>query len=177
MSILIQKNPKFPGIPVLILLVILAILVGSCKSKKKLVDKKEKTVSELQSNDIKTEEEIKADVKLYTISSSEKITITPSNNDKPARVIKGKDTMDIFNAQVVIENNSASETREDKTVTGRSSSDQSSKETQSHSKEKNIDIEKTGTHPALIWGGLLLLLILIILAIARYYFKKKLPFL
>lgn len=177
MSILAHKNPRFPGVYVIVILVILAFLVGSCKSTKKLVEKKEEKVSVLQSNDIKTEEQIKADVKLYTVSSSEKITITPSNNEKPARVIKGKDTMDIFNAKVVIENNSTAETREDKTITGRSSSDQSSKNSQSHSKEKDIDIEKKGTHPALIWGGLLLLLILIILVIARYYFKKKLPFL
>ena len=106
MSTLVKKNPKFPGFSVFIILLILALLVGGCKSKKKLVEKKEETVSVLQSNDIKTEEQIKADVKLYTVSSSEKITITPSNNGKPARVIKGKDTMDIFNAQVVIENNS-----------------------------------------------------------------------
>lgn len=177
MSILTQKNPKFPSLYLVIILVILSLLVGGCKSKKKLVEKKVAEVSVLQTNDIKTEEQIKADVKLYTVSSSEKITITPSNNDKPARVIKGKDTMDIFNARVVIENTSTSEKKEDNTITGRSSRDASTSSIDSSLKEKNIDIEKTGTHPALIWGGLLLLLILILLALARFYFKKKLPFL
>jgi len=156
---------------------LMILMFTGCKSKLKLVEKKQETVSVLESNDIKTAEETIMDVETFILSSSQKITIKPNNNKLPARIIKGKDTLDIFNADVVIENNSSSETKKDKSNTEKSTSDKSTKKSESDSSEKTVDIKKTGTHPAFIWGGLLLILIVIVLAASWSYLKKKLPFL
>ncbi len=154
-------------------LILMILLFTGCKSTKKLVEKKQEKISVLEHKDIKTAEEIQLDVTIFKTSSSQKITITPKDPEKAARIIRGKDTTDIFNADVVIENNTSEEKKEDKGTTNRSTSDKSSKNSQSNSREKNIDLEKTGTHPAFIWGGLLLFLIILILL----YLKNKIPFL
>jgi LPXTG-motif cell wall-anchored protein len=155
------------------LVMILALLASGCRSKKKLVEKKVEKVSVLEKKDIKSAESIKADVSIISVSRNKKIKISPEDPQLPSRVIFGKDTLSLNNAKVEIEDSSASEKKEDKTESSSSSSDKSSSSASSETGEKKVDIEKTGVHSALIWGGLLLLL----LVGAFFYFRKKIPFL
>lgn len=156
--------------------VMILMFVG-CKSKLKLVEKKQETVSVLQSNDIKTAEEIKADVSTLLITNSQSFKATPIDKDRPMQFILGKDTVSVNNASIEIESRASSASKEDKTVSEKTKNDNSTTNTKSDTKEKTVDIKKTGTHPAFIWGGLLLILILIVLAASWSYLKKKLPFL
>jgi len=161
----------------LAILCLLILMFTGCKSKLKLVEKKQETVSVLEINDIKTSEQVKSDISTLLITNSHSLKATPIDKDRPMQFISGKDTVSVTNASIEIEASASSESKEDKTVSEKSTSDQSTKKSESDSSEKTVDIKKTGTHPAFIWGGLLLILILIVLAASWSYLKKKLPFL
>jgi hypothetical protein len=172
-----MKNSTFSKwIARLLLLVFVALsflMFTSCKSRQKTVRKKTEKVSEIHQQDIKLEEKIKADVSTFRISEKDQVIITPMDNLKPVRVIKGKDTLQFSNAKIDINSSRNQEQIRDKSETEKSSREKSTSEKESELKEKDLDKEESGTSPALIWG-----LILAGLSIgAFFYFKKKIPFL
>lgn len=156
-----------------ILLLILFLTLSSCRSKKVVTEKKEEKVNVLQQKDIQTSEKIIADVTTYRILKNQNIKVVPVDNERPVRVIYGKDTLDLDNGVLEINSTNTREKVEDKTVSEKKQEDNSRKEIETSTEEKNRKKSIFGTSPALTWG-----LILAGLAVGiMIYFRKSIPFL
>ena len=156
-----------------LVLFVLVFSLFSCKSVKRLLDKKEVTVNEITQKDVQTSETKVNDISTFRISRNQKIKLEPVDQSWPIIIVNGEDSTSVYNSAIQIEDQSTQESKTDKTVTEKNSADKTAKRTKEETVTKHKEVEKKGTHPALIWGFFLLLLVVGIM----WYLKKQLPFL
>ena len=146
-----QIIKAFKVVMMLLLLTLLCCTFGSCKAKKKAVDRERKEikreqvvqVNELQQNDIKTETEINSGSTIKKYSSDQIITAkknTPSSDPIIFEDENGKQTKVYGADEVTIEEKKQSETRQDTTAVKNKASDNSTKTTEgSYKGTEDID--------------------------------------
>lgn len=164
------------GISWLLLLgfvVLMASMFTGCKSEKKIFEKKKETVSVLEKKDVEFDHKIETNLDILFLDKSKSYTYVPVDPEKPSRVVHGKDTLDFTNTRIEVNENDVSSKTKDNSVIHVSGSDKTETEIDSKQKQINEQVEKKGTSPALIWGGLLFLF----LAGIIWYFRKYIPFL
>lgn len=165
-------NPQFfARLMLLAFLSITILMFAGCRTKKVTVDKKEKTVSELKKNDIKTSEASKIETDILHWNKSKSITISPKDIAKPAKIIYKGDTISLDNATVEINQAEAKKKQTSKGSTERSTTDNSTEEKSAHKKEKSknskVQAASWGINIALIVG------IVVFLVLVFIHFKTK----
>lgn len=153
-------------------LILSASMFTGCKSVKKLFEKKKESVSVLEKKDVQFDQKIEADLDIVHLDKSKSYSFVPLDPEKTSTVIHGTDTLNFTNARIEVNKKDLVTTTKDNSVVNTRKKDQTETEIEKKTKEVKRDTEKTGTSPALIWGGLLLLLILIII----WYLRKQITF-
>lgn len=153
-------------------LIIMAAMFTGCKSVNKAKEKKKESVSLVQKNDVQLEQEIQTDLEIIQVDKSKKLSFESLDPEKPSEVIHGRDTIKFKNAKVKVDLKDQSLSTVDRSSETRKEKDQSELDLQAENEQKNLDLEKKGTSPVLIWS--LLILVLIILAV--WYLDKRFRF-
>ncbi len=153
---------------VLSFILMLAISVTGCRTKKSALEKDIKTVSELQQNDIKTLENTETTQQLLQISSLKSWSLEPQDPTHPSQIIYGKDTLHFKNARISFNKQEKSRLSNQATKQQHATQDRSKQETSSkHHKEKE-DVKVQAASWGLNLGVFFGILVLIIIAYIHY---------
>lgn len=154
-----------------IILLFMCMSISSCKSVKRLLDKKEVSVNEMTHKDVQTSETKVNDISTIRIRNKQKISLSPVDHERPIIIVNGEDSTSVYNSDVTLEAQSSREETADKSISEKKGSDNSVHQEKKETKTKHRETEKKGTHPALIWG----LILLIALAGLVWYVRKQIP--
>ena len=149
-----------------LVLIVLAIVVFSCGSKKRIVERAESSSIKIESNKVSFKE--RADISInHTVFIDENtITFTPINSDKP--MITGGVTT--INSKITIDKKNSREHFEKKEKTSKKAGSSVYKKKLEKSEIKNVEVEKK---PSFIKMILLLIPILILFFALRKKKKKE----
>lgn len=148
-----------------LLLLLLALSLFSCRSRKLEQHKKVEKVNEIVQNDITMDNDIHTSTEIQKVRNDISFSVEPLDPGKPSRVSYNGDTLDLHNAKLVFGKSEETENTEQHLQDHSKYQDNTSQKTDSTKKEKDLDSE---THSA-SWGlNLGFILIVIVLAIMVY---------
>lgn len=147
----------------LVIIIFLALLLFSCKSKQKTVDKKAEKVSEIVKKDIKKTTETQLDVSVLEIEEKTEIRISPEQPKKPITVVfPNRDTLKISNGKISIGHEKTTKKTTDQSETQTHEKDKTKTKRDTETKEKIKQKDVKGSFP---WW------ILIVVAVAFLIWK------
>lgn len=168
-----MKNLSHPKNRFIFILSIAMMLMQSCGSRKVDLETQQKTVSELQQNDIKTNEKSIESSQLIRISSADQFTFESADPQKSSFVISGADTLEFKNAKIAINKTRSSEQSEATKTTEKNTEDHSGKKTESAEKKKTKKTESTSPSWGLNIGIIIGIIVLILLGYFHFQIKGK----
>ena len=167
----LSQNSR-PSLWILLILLLSALALTSCRTKKTALEKEERSVSVLEQKDIEYSKQEKVERDILRVSDLKNISLTPEDPRDEMQIIVGKDTVKTTNARINFTHEKTRESDQSKIETSEQASDESSLEIEKTASSKKKDTQVKSASWGLNLGIILGVLALVV--ITYLDFKKPL---